>query len=57
MKLEIQAETVKAAPAVGGVIYSSITLNEIVALATLLYIGLQTAYLIWKWLREYKRGG
>lgn len=30
----------------------SLTMNEWVAIATLLYIALQAAYLAWKWIRE-----
>ncbi len=38
MKAETFIESVKAAPAVGGTIVSAATLNEWVAVATLLYI-------------------
>lgn len=31
-----------------------LTLNEWVAIATLVYLVAQTAYLAWKWLREAK---
>lgn len=54
MKLEFQQESIKAAPAVAGTVYSTVTLNEWVAIATLIYILLQTGYLLWKWHKEYK---
>jgi len=56
MKTEKSIETVKAVPAIGGAVTYSITLNEVVAIATILYIALQIAYLIWKWRKEAKRG-
>lgn len=59
MKQEIAQESLKSAPpvAVTAVAWmSGLTLNEIVALATLAYIGLQAMYLMWKWWREFKRG-
>jgi len=52
MKFEIQNQTVNAVPALGGAMLYSITLNEIVAIVTVIYIVLQMAYLIWKWHRE-----
>lgn len=52
MKLTFQEEAVKAAPAIGGAILSGITLNQCVALATLLYILIQIGYLLWKWHKE-----
>lgn len=33
----------------------AMTLNEWVAIATLLYIALQALYLAWKWQREWRR--
>lgn len=55
MKTETTIETAKAVPAIGGAMLYSVTLNEAVALATLVYIVLQVAYLIWKWRREAVR--
>ncbi len=55
MKAETTIETAKAVPAVGGAMLYSFTLNEAVALATLIYIVLQVGYLIWKWRREAAR--
>lgn len=54
---EFKIEASKAIPAVGGSIFSAVTLNEAVAMATLIYIGLQGAYLIWKWRREARNKG
>lgn len=51
-KQETVIETAKAVPAVGGAIASALTLNEALAVVTILYILLQAAYLIWKWRRE-----
>jgi uncharacterized membrane protein len=55
-KSDVLTEAVKAAPpiaittaAVGG-----LTLNEWVALATLLYIVLQSGWLVWKWYHAIK---
>lgn len=55
MRQETTVETVKAVPAVGGAIASVVTLNEAVMAATLFYILLQAAYLIWKWRKEAKK--
>lgn len=49
---EVRVETIKTVPALAGAAVYGITLNEWVAIATLIYIGLQAAYLIWKWVRE-----
>lgn len=54
MKETVQIETIKAAPAMLGAFLYGLTLNELVALATLGYIVLQAAYLVWKWRREIK---
>lgn len=54
MKHEVNIETLKAVPAVGGAVAYNLTLNEWVAVATLLYILLQIGYLMWKWRREAK---
>lgn len=56
MRESIQVETIKAAPAVSGAVLYGMTLNELVAVATLGYIILQAAYLIWKWVREVRNG-
>lgn len=57
MKTETVIQSAKAAPAVAGTMIYSLTLNEIVALATLFYVALQIAYLIWKWRREAAQSG
>ena len=56
LKQDIAIQTAKAAPAVFGFAASSITLNGCVAVATLIYVLVQTAYLIWKWRKEVKKG-
>ena len=58
MKTDIAQESLKAAPPVAvsaSVWMVGLSLNEVVLLATLGYIGLQAAYLIWKWYREWRR--
>lgn len=54
-KQDIVMETGKAAPAVIGTVYYGFTLQEWVAMATLAYIALQAAFLVWKWRRLAKR--
>lgn len=59
MRTEITSESLKATPPVAVTALTwmhGVTLNDIVLLATLAYIGLQAAYLVWKWVREYRRG-
>lgn len=48
LKQETFEEGLKAAPAIGGAAYSYLTLNEWVALATLIYIIIQAIILIHK---------
>lgn len=55
MRVAIANEGLKAAPPVTVSAVSwmnGLTLNEYVAIGTLIYIGLQAGYLIWKWVRE-----
>lgn len=52
---DVKVQTIKAIPAIAGTLFYSITLNEVIGWATLVYIILQAAYLIWKWHREYSR--
>ncbi|WP_375591611.1 hypothetical protein [Chitiniphilus eburneus] len=52
---DVQIAGAKVLPAVGGMVATDFTLNEMVALCTLLYIALQAAYLLWKWRREATR--
>lgn len=59
LKQETMTEAIKAAPAVAGAVYSSLTLNEWVAVATLVYIVIQVIILCWKqyWaIQDRKKG-
>ena len=59
MKQEITNETMKSAPPIAITVASTIgglSLNEWMAIATITYIALQTGYLIWKWVKEYRIG-
>lgn len=59
MKQEIASESMKAAPPIAVTVASTvsgITLNEWVAIATITYIVLQTGYLLWKWVKEFRYG-
>lgn len=59
MRAEIAQESLKASPPVTITAWAwmnGLTLNEVVALATLAYIVLQAGYLIWKWVKEIRRG-
>jgi 4-hydroxybenzoate polyprenyltransferase len=49
---EVAKQTGKGLLAVVGAVASAFTLNQLVALATLVYIALQAAYLARKWWRE-----
>lgn len=65
---DFKIEAAKAAPAVGGTVFAaasdnvntvaatSLTWSEIAAIATVLYIALQAAYLIYKWVKEIRSG-
>ena len=48
----VAVQAAKGAPAVAGALFSVMTLNQWVALATLIYIIVQLLYLIRKWWRE-----
>lgn len=52
MNNEVAKETGKGLLAVVGTVWAAITLNQLVAFATLAYVVLQTAYLARKWWRE-----
>jgi len=52
MKAEFAVEAAKGTPAVAGAVASVLTLNEMVAIATGIYIIVQVAYLLRKWWRE-----
>ena len=59
MKQDIAQEAAKAAPPVavtGWAWVHGLTISDAVALATLAYIALQAGYLVWKWVREIRRG-
>lgn len=51
LKDHVTTEVMKAAPPMA---VSAFTLNHMVAFATLCYILLQAAYLIWKWRRDIR---
>lgn len=57
MKQETQDILIEGAKAAPGVIASTFTLNTAVAVATLVFIILQIAYLIRKWVREETEWG
>lgn len=57
MKQELQDIAVEAAKATPGIAASAFTLNNAVALVTLLFIVLQIAYLVRKWVREETEWG
>lgn len=51
-KVDVAAEAAKASPAVAVAAATSVfgfSLNEWVAIATLIYIILQAGWLVWKW--------
>jgi len=56
-KSDVIVEAAKAAPPVvitTAVTVGGLTLNEWVAIATLLYIVLQSGWLVWKWFHAIK---
>ena len=58
MKTELAQESMKSAPPVvvaGSAWLFGLTLNDWVAVGTLLYLVLQGGYLAWKWYRESKK--
>jgi hypothetical protein len=57
MKQEFQDIAVEAVKATPGLVATSLTLNNMVALATLLFVVLQIAYLVRKWVREETEWG
>lgn len=54
MKSEFVTEAAKGTPAVAGAVASAMTLNQVIAVATGIYIVIQAAYLLRKWYREEK---
>lgn len=57
MKPETQDILIEAAKATPGITMSAITLNGTVAIVTIIFIVLQVAYLIRKWVREETEWG
>lgn len=59
VKQEIAKEAINAAPPVtitGWAWFHGVSVSELVGWATLAYIVLQAAYLVWKWVRQIRRG-
>lgn len=57
MRTDVVAEGLKAAPPVAVTAISlaaELTLNQAVAIVTIVYVLLQGAYLLWKWVREWR---
>jgi hypothetical protein len=54
VKTELATEAMKGTPAVAGAVAATLTLNEVVAIATGIYIVVQVVYLLRKWWREEK---
>lgn len=57
-RANLAAEVTKAAPpvAVSAASVSGVTLNDLVLLATLGYVVLQAAFLLYRWVRLHQRG-
>lgn len=58
MQTAITQEALKSSPPVAVTavaVANGMTLNEWVAIGTLIYIGLQAGYLVWKWWKEARR--
>jgi hypothetical protein len=58
MAAEVAQEGLKSAPPVivaGSAWLFGLTLNDWVAVGTLLYLALQGSFLVWKWYRESKK--
>lgn len=58
MKAEVAQEAYKATPPVvitGWAWLNGLPIEKWVGWATLVYIGLQAAYLVWKWYRESQK--
>jgi hypothetical protein len=59
VKHEIAQEIAKAAPPVtvtSWAWFHGLTISDLVGWATLAYIALQSAYLLWRWIRQIRRG-
>lgn len=58
MRVAIANEGLKATPPVTVTVISwmhGLTLPDVVSIATLIYIALQAVYLVWRWVREWKK--
>ena len=58
MKTDISIEVAFATPPITVVVFhwiAAIPLDKAIGIATLLYITLQSAYLLWKWRRDIKK--
>jgi hypothetical protein len=51
MKQDVASGAVKVAPPVAAWLFG-LTLNDWVAIGTLIYLALQGGYLLWRWYRE-----
>lgn len=58
-RANLAAEGMKAAPpvAVSAASVVGMTLNDAVLVATLVYVVLQAAFLLYRWAKLYQRGG
>lgn len=59
LKQEIVAQAINSTPSVAFIWCTailSITINQWLAVFSIAYIILQAAYLIWKWVREVRKG-
>lgn len=58
MKTAIAAEGLKATPpvTVTAALFAGLTVSDVLTYTTLVYVVIQAAYLIWKWVREYRAG-
>ena len=52
---DVEQAIIKASPAVAGTLWSSLTLNEWVAIATLIYVALQIGLLLPKYYKHIKK--
>lgn len=55
MTEDIKTASLKASIGLAGGAISAITLNEWVAIATIVYLCLQASHLIWIWYKEAKK--
>lgn len=57
LRQEVVLQAYQATPsfAVVGAFFMSISLNQWASIAGIAFIGLQAAYLVWKWVREARK--